>query len=86
MQTFQNPILKGFSSDPSICVVGDDYYLVTSTFSYFPGVPIYHSKDLVNWELIGNILDRKSQLPYQMLHILKEYLHLLLGITREFSI
>ncbi|UQZ77664.1 glycoside hydrolase 43 family protein [Niallia circulans] len=63
MQTFQNPILKGFSPDPSICVVGDDYYLVTSTFSYFPGVPIYHSKDLVNWELIGNILDRKSQLP-----------------------
>lgn len=63
MQTFQNPIVKGFSPDPSICVVGDDYYLVTSTFSYFPVVPIYHSKDLVNWELIGNILERESQLP-----------------------
>ncbi|WP_400243646.1 glycoside hydrolase family 43 protein [Niallia sp. JL1B1071] len=63
MQTFQNPIVKGFSPDPSICVVGVDYYLVTSTFSYFPGVPIYHSKDLVNWELIGNVLERESQLP-----------------------
>ena len=62
MSTFTNPILKGFSPDPSVCAVGDDYYLVTSTFAYFPGVPIYHSKDLVNWEQIGNVLDRESQL------------------------
>lgn len=62
MQTYTNPILEGFSPDPSVCAVGDDYYLVTSTFAYFPGVPIYHSKDLVNWKQIGNVLDRKKQL------------------------
>ncbi|WP_161878957.1 glycoside hydrolase family 43 protein [Alkalibacterium sp. MB6] len=62
MQTFKNPVLAGFSPDPSVCAVGDDYYLVTSTFSYFPGVPIYHSKDLVNWTQIGNVLDREEQL------------------------
>lgn len=62
MNTFKNPIIEGFAPDPSVCAVGDDYYLVTSTFAYFPGVPIYHSKDLVNWNQIGNILDRKEQL------------------------
>lgn len=46
---YKNPIIKGFNPDPSICRVGDDYYLVTSTFEYFPGIPVYHSKDLVNW-------------------------------------
>lgn len=61
MNRLKNPILEGFSPDPSICAVGEDFYLVTSTFSYFPGVPIYHSKDLVNWEQIGNILERESQ-------------------------
>ncbi|WP_242693316.1 glycoside hydrolase family 43 protein [Sabulibacter ruber] len=59
---FQNPILPGFYPDPSICRVGEDYYLITSTFAYFPGVPIFHSKDLVNWTQIGNILDRPEQL------------------------
>lgn len=58
-----NPIIPGFAPDPSICRVGDDYYLVNSTFSYFPGLPIYHSRDLANWELIGSALDRTSQLP-----------------------
>lgn len=62
MNTFRNPILKGFSPDPSVCAVGEDYYLVTSTFAYFPGVPIYHSKDMVNWKQIGNVLDREEQL------------------------
>ena len=57
----KNPILKGFHPDPSICVVGEDFYLVNSTFAYFPGVPIFHSRDLVNWKQIGNILDRNSQ-------------------------
>ena len=61
--TFRNPIIPGYHPDPSICRVGDDYYLVNSSFQYFPGVPIYHSKDLVNWNLIGNVLDRESQLP-----------------------
>ena len=58
----QNPILRGFNPDPSICRVGEDYYLVTSTFSYFPGVPVYHSRDLAHWERIGHVLDRKEQL------------------------
>ena len=49
--------------DPSVCRVGDDYYLVTSTFEYFPGVPVYHSKDLIHWRLIGYALSRPSQLP-----------------------
>jgi len=43
---FKNPVIRGFNPDPSICRVGDDYYLVTSSFEYFPGLPIYHSKDL----------------------------------------
>ena len=59
----RNPIIAGFHPDPSICRVGDDYYVVNSSFQYFPGVPIYHSRDLVNWQLIGNVLDRESQLP-----------------------
>lgn len=63
IKTFNNPILPGFYPDPSICRVGDDYYLVNSSFSYFPGVPIFHSKDLVNWNQIGHVLDRSSQLP-----------------------
>ena len=55
--TFKNPILSGFHPDPSICRVGDEYYMVNSSFEWFPGIPIYKSKDLVNWQLIG---DRKS--------------------------
>lgn len=57
-----NPILAGFYPDPSICRKGDTYYLVNSSFSFFPGVPIFTSKDLVNWEQIGHVLDRPSQL------------------------
>jgi len=60
---YKNPIIPGFNPDPSICRVGDDYYLVTSSFEYFPGLPIYHSKDLVNWRQIGHCLTRDSQLP-----------------------
>lgn len=60
-----NPIIPGYHPDPSICRVGDDYYIVNSSFQYFPGVPVHHSKDLVNWELIGNVLDRESQLPLE---------------------
>ncbi|KAA6347571.1 Non-reducing end alpha-L-arabinofuranosidase BoGH43A [termite gut metagenome] len=59
---YLNPIISGFYPDPSICRKGDDYYMVHSTFSYFPGIPILHSRDLVNWEQIGNVLDRPSQL------------------------
>ena len=59
---FYNPILPGWYSDPSICTNGEDYFLITSTFAYFPGVPIFHSRDLVNWKQIGHVLDRPSQL------------------------
>ncbi len=65
MKTFHNPILTGFHPDPSICRVGEDFYLTTSTFEYFPGLPIYHSRDLVHWGFIGNALNRPSQLPLQ---------------------
>lgn len=61
--TYQNPILPGFYPDPSICRVNNDYYMVNSSFGYFPGVPIFHSKNLVNWEQIGYVLDREEQLP-----------------------
>lgn len=60
---FYNPILPGWYSDPSVCMNDEgDYFLVTSTFTYFPGVPIFHSRDLVNWKQIGHVLNRASQL------------------------
>jgi xylan 1,4-beta-xylosidase len=62
---YTNPILCGFYPDPSICRVGDDFYLISSTFAYFPGIPVFHSKDLVNWKLIGHVLDRAEQLNLQ---------------------
>ncbi|MDQ0772310.1 xylan 1,4-beta-xylosidase [Streptomyces aurantiacus] len=62
MALFDNPVIPGFSPDPSICRVGDDYYLATSSFEYVPGVPLWHSRDLVHWRLIGHALDRPSQL------------------------
>lgn len=63
MTIVHNPILPGFYPDPSICAVGRDFYLVNSTFAYFPGVPIFHSRDLAHWRQIGNVLTRPSQLP-----------------------
>ena len=62
---YKNPIIPGFNPDPSICRVGDDFYLVTSTFEFFPGVPVYHSKNLVNWELINYCLTTDTQLPLE---------------------
>lgn len=64
----KNPILPGFYPDPSICAVGDDFFLVNSSFSYFPGLPIMHSKDLAHWEQIGNVMTRASQLPLPLEH------------------
>ena len=64
MNTFHNPILKGFYPDPSVCRVGEDYYLVTSSFCYYPGIPVFHSRDLVHWEQIGHAIHRKEQLDY----------------------
>lgn len=62
MRSYDNPVIGGFHPDPSVCRVGEDYYLVCSSFEYFPGVPIFHSRDLVHWRQIGNVLDRPSQL------------------------
>ena len=61
--TAHNPILPGFFPDPSACAVGEDYYIVNSTFTYFPGLPVFHSKDLAHWDQIGNVMTRESQLP-----------------------
>lgn len=61
--TFQNPVIPGFYSDPSVVRVGDDYYLVSSTFEYFPGIPVFHSKDLLHWKQIGHAIHRDDQLP-----------------------
>lgn len=60
--SFYNPVLAGWYSDPSICTNGEgDYFLATSSFTYYPGVPLFHSRDLVNWEQVGHILSRPSQ-------------------------
>jgi alpha-N-arabinofuranosidase len=61
-QSFTNPILAGFYPDPSVCRAGDDYYIVNSSFSYYPGLPIFHSKDLLNWQQVGYALNRPEQL------------------------
>ena len=60
-QGFRNPVLPGFHADPSVCRAGDDFYLVNSTFQYYPGVPVFHSKDLIHWEQVGACLTRESQ-------------------------
>jgi xylan 1,4-beta-xylosidase len=62
--TLVNPILTGFYPDPSVVKVGSDYYLVNSTFSYFPGIPVFHSRDLKNWKQIGNVIDRATQMNF----------------------
>ena len=59
---YANPILQGFYPDPSVLRVGSDYYLVNSTFAWFPGIPVWHSRDLVSWTQIGNAIDRPGQL------------------------
>lgn len=62
---FNNPVVKGFYPDPSVCKVEDTYYLICSSFQYFPGVPIFESKDLINWTQIGHCLTRKSQIQLE---------------------
>jgi xylan 1,4-beta-xylosidase len=62
VKEFSNPILSGFYPDPSICRTDSNFYLVNSTFSYYPGIPVFQSKDLVNWRLIGYVLNRPEQL------------------------
>ncbi|ACB77594.1 glycoside hydrolase family 43 protein [Opitutus terrae] len=66
---YRNPILAGFYPDPSVCQVGQDYYLINSTFAYYPGIPIFHSRDLVNWRQIGHVIHRPNQLSYDKLGV-----------------
>lgn len=66
---YHNPVLAGFYPDPSICRVGDDFYLINSTFAYFPGIPVFHSRDLVNWTQLGHAIDRPTQLNYDGLGV-----------------
>lgn len=64
-KTFHNPVIKGGYPDPSLCRVDDTYYMVTSSFYYFPGLPVFKSKDLVHWEQIGNAISRREQLDFR---------------------
>ena len=66
---YRNPILAGFYPDPSICRVGEDFYLINSSFAYFPGIPIFHSQDLVHWTQVGHVIDRPTQLNYDGLGV-----------------
>lgn len=66
---YQNPVLAGFYPDPSIVRVGQDFYMTNSTFGYFPGLPVWHSRDLVNWRKIGNAISRHDQMPYAGVHL-----------------
>ncbi len=54
---FYNPVISGFHPDPSVCRNGDDYFLVVSSMEFFPGIPVYHSRDLVHWKQIGHVLN-----------------------------
>jgi alpha-N-arabinofuranosidase len=67
--SYRNPILPGFQPDPSIVRVGDDFYLVNSTFGWFPGIPVYHSRDLVHWQQVGNAIDRPGMLDFHGLGV-----------------
>ena len=64
MTQYRNPVLSGFYPDPSITQAGEKYYLVNSTFTYFPGIPVFESKDLVSWKQIGNVIDRPGMLDF----------------------
>jgi xylan 1,4-beta-xylosidase len=68
-EQYLNPILAGFYPDPSICRVGEKFYLINSSFSYFPGIPIFESSDLVHWKQIGHVIDRKSQADFSGLGV-----------------
>src|SRR3569833_4066920 len=63
-ESYRNPILPGFYPDPSLCRVGEDYYLVNSSFTYTPGLPIFQSRDLIHWRQIGNVIDRPHEFKF----------------------
>jgi xylan 1,4-beta-xylosidase len=67
--TYRNPVLPGFYPDPSVTRVGDVFYLVNSTFTYFPGIPIFASRDLAHWEQIGNVIDRPGEFNFDRLGV-----------------
>ena len=67
--SYRNPILAGFYPDPSITRAGGSYYLVNSTFTYLPGIPVFESADLVHWRQIGNVIDRPSELNFDGLSV-----------------
>jgi xylan 1,4-beta-xylosidase len=66
---YYNPVLAGFYPDPSLCRAGDTYYLVNSSFTFFPGVPLSTSKDLVNWQPAGHVLTRLIVINFEVIHI-----------------
>jgi hypothetical protein len=66
---YRNPVLAGFHSDPAITRAGDKFYLVVSTFTFFPGIPVFESADLVHWKQIGNVIERPSQLDFDGLSV-----------------
>ncbi len=68
MTTYYNPVLKGFYPDPSVCFAEGKYYMVNSSFQYFPGVPLFESEDLVNWTQIGHVLTRKNQVMLEKIN------------------
>lgn len=80
---FSNPILSGFYPDPSICRTDSNFYLVNSTFSYYPGIPVFQSKDLVNWRLIGYVLNRPEQLNLDNLGVSRGIFAPVFATTRE---
>ena len=63
MNSYQNPIVPGFYPDPSICRAGEEYYMIHSSFAYFPGIPVFRSRNLTEWTQIGHVLERNSQIP-----------------------
>ncbi len=68
MSTYTNPVLKGFYPDPSVCFADGKYFMVCSSFQYFPGVPLFESEDLVNWKQIGYVLTRKNQVMLEKIN------------------
>ncbi|HEY0661494.1 MAG TPA: glycoside hydrolase family 43 protein [Lysobacter sp.] len=67
--SYRNPVFAGFHADPAIVRAGDRYYLVNSSFTYFPGIPVFESNDLVHWRQIGNVIDRPTQLDFDGLQL-----------------
>lgn len=78
----RNPILKGFNPDPCICRKGEDYYIAVSTFEWFPGIPIYHSRDMKNWELYTHVLTDDSNPDLKKTSICERHLGTMSDLLR----